>query len=483
MGDILVSDPSGVPGGRRRGAARATVEFLVVLAASICLARVFVAEAYIVPTGSMAPTLLGEHRDVICPRCGLRFAVGLDDNGPPDGLVCPNCGLDDLRSAQASDSAGDRLLVQKHLFSLRPPRRWEAAVFYLDEAPGQAFVKRIVGLPGESVSLRGGDVYIDGRIARKSLAEQRAMRILVYDHEHRPIDHDQHPRWMIRLGRALDAGGWHTEGSAFVHGTDADDPEPGTDWLEYRHWQPERSAAGPVRDFVAYNGVGWGGDYRVPDLMLEADVAVGSDCRALRVRIDYGATRLMVTIPTDGSGPVSVQRDRETVTVSPTGIVLRASTGNSPRFTRLEATVFDRRLMIALDGSLLFEPHDFEADPDGGRTTTGRLALGLVGGTGTVRGLKVFRDVFYTPALAGSMRSKGSEGAQWRLGSGEYFVLGDNSPVSNDSRFWASGPVVRAESLVGKPFLVHLPSQAVPLKVFGHTLSWIPDPREIRYIR
>jgi len=36
---------------------------------------------------------------------------------------------------------------------------------------------------------------------------------------------------------------------------------------------------------------------------------------------------------------------------------------------------------------------------------------------------------------------------------------------------------------LGKPFLVHLPGQVFPLKVFGHSVYWVPDPREIRYIR
>jgi signal peptidase I len=37
--------------------------------------------------------------------------------------------------------------------------------------------------------------------------------------------------------------------------------------------------------------------------------------------------------------------------------------------------------------------------------------------------------------------------------------------------------------LLGKPFLVHLPSQGVPVRVFGGEPYWLPDPREIRYIR
>ena len=107
----------------------------------------------------------------------------------------------------------------------------------------------------------------------------------------------------------------------------------------------------------------------------------------------------------------------------------------------------------------------------------------MPGGGAALADLKVYRDIYYTSALAGTLRRPSGVDTPYVLGKGEYFVLGDNSPVSNDSRFWPTGPVVRRGDFLGKPFLVHLPGQLATLRAFGRTICRIPDPREIRYIR
>ena len=33
------------------------------------------AEAFVIPTGSMAPTLMGRHKEVVCPSCGYTYAI------------------------------------------------------------------------------------------------------------------------------------------------------------------------------------------------------------------------------------------------------------------------------------------------------------------------------------------------------------------------------------------------------------------------
>src|SRR3954451_10136616 len=86
------------------GLVRQTAEFLVILCLSVLLFRTFAAEAYIVPTGSMAPTLLGQHRELVCPNCDFRIVLGLDEGGRGGRPVCPNCGQGGLDDVPAVDT-------------------------------------------------------------------------------------------------------------------------------------------------------------------------------------------------------------------------------------------------------------------------------------------------------------------------------------------------------------------------------------------
>ena len=149
---------------------RQTVELIVVLCLCVLLVRTFSAEAYVVPTGSMAPTLLGLHREIRCPSCNSVFVVGIEDEGQTGEAICPNCGKRGLDDGPSIECGGDRVLVEKFLYEFRRPRRWEVAVFHFPGEPSQAYVKRVVGLPGESIRINGGDIFVNDRIVRKSLA-------------------------------------------------------------------------------------------------------------------------------------------------------------------------------------------------------------------------------------------------------------------------------------------------------------------------
>src|SRR5581483_10569112 len=59
-----------------RDSAREMIESVVIAFVLAFLFRTFEAEAFVIPTGSMATTLMGRHLDIDCPECGFRYQVG-----------------------------------------------------------------------------------------------------------------------------------------------------------------------------------------------------------------------------------------------------------------------------------------------------------------------------------------------------------------------------------------------------------------------
>jgi len=92
--------------------------------------------------------------------------------------------------------------------------------------------------------------------------------------------------------------------------------------------------------------------------------------------------------------------------------------------------------------------------------------------------VKVYRDVYYTHPIGSEARWGLAEPV--RLADHEYFVLGDNSPVSDDSRTWPERGAVDAKLLVGKPLAVLYPAQDVE---WGPWHFQVPNPARMRYIR
>jgi signal peptidase I len=59
--------------------------------------------------------------------------------------------------------AGDRFLVDKTAYLLSGPQRGDLAVYHPQEFPDLIFLKRIVGMPGETIELRDRVVFINGK--------------------------------------------------------------------------------------------------------------------------------------------------------------------------------------------------------------------------------------------------------------------------------------------------------------------------------
>ncbi|NLK07740.1 MAG: signal peptidase I [Firmicutes bacterium] len=58
---------------------------------------------------------------------------------------------------------GEKLLIDKLTYRFRPPERGEVIVFKYPANPREHFIKRVIGIPGDVVSINSGDVYINGK--------------------------------------------------------------------------------------------------------------------------------------------------------------------------------------------------------------------------------------------------------------------------------------------------------------------------------
>jgi signal peptidase I len=155
-----------------------TVVFVVVL---VLMLKSFVAEAFVIPTGSMAETLYGYQKMVTCPKCGHYFPVNCSQEvdptqGPPipvTACICPNCRhfIDFATDGiHPSSTTGDRVLVAKFLYDLGlggldRPKRYQVVVFKYPEEPQRLYtplnyIKRLIGLPRETIAIRYGKLYV-----------------------------------------------------------------------------------------------------------------------------------------------------------------------------------------------------------------------------------------------------------------------------------------------------------------------------------
>ena len=103
-------------------------ESIVVAVILALFVRTFVFQAFKIPTGSMKPNLLvGDHLLV------NKFAFGPTATG-----------------------------AERTLLPARDVRRGDVLVFKFPEDPERDFIKRVIGLPGESLELRNQTVYVNG---------------------------------------------------------------------------------------------------------------------------------------------------------------------------------------------------------------------------------------------------------------------------------------------------------------------------------
>ncbi|MDY3746796.1 MAG: signal peptidase I [Lachnospiraceae bacterium] len=63
---------------------------------------------------------------------------------------------------------GDNLIVDKISYRFRDPERFDIIVFPSPDEPGKNYIKRIIGLPGETVQIDGDVIYINGQLLEEN---------------------------------------------------------------------------------------------------------------------------------------------------------------------------------------------------------------------------------------------------------------------------------------------------------------------------
>jgi signal peptidase I len=577
------------------GFGRETVESLVIAFTLALLFRAFEAEAFVIPTGSMAPTLMGRHKDLDCSECDFNFQAGasreeddqshtlrtelgrvnreierlrrlaadssagvqqrdvaqqqVTDLEAPGGKLsvlqmrlagkmiasatCPNCGnvmkLIEGEGPSVTYEArypsynGDRILVDKFAYDFREPNRWDVIVFKYPEGANTNYIKRLVGLPNELVSIAGGDIWTsrDGQpstIARKPPHVMQAMLQVVHDSNF-PASFMQTEGWPSAWTDWADTSVWKSEKNRRQFTATCSAGQSASlryqrfnptsdDWKEVRLGMGVRKGVTPelIKDFQAYNAISQGGHW-VGDLAVECTLESKSDSGLIVLDLVDGGQQHFCSIDlADGTANLVAASGVTAVATTP----IRGKGSWEVMFTNVddELRLFvDKKLMptatpVAWGSEIKKES---TRDPilevvQPGSTVPSDLAPAGITVKAedepvavVVSSIKILRDIFYIGAVGFGRRGEIRDEPilEFPLEADQFFVLGDNSAASKDGRLWIDVHYVDRRLLLGRAISIVWPHMVpasrhvtVTLPVLGELRlpSW-PNFARMKFIR
>ncbi|MBN2842949.1 MAG: signal peptidase I [Sedimentisphaerales bacterium] len=500
-----------------------TIESLVIAFVLAFVFRAFVVEAFVIPTGSMADTLRGAHFRLTCQDCGYQYNYGFvhkkyiqgnqyqypnENYIPPEEypidkdharllramrVMCPMCGNAIDNSSPQPVCNGDRILVLKYLYQFVDPEIWDVVVFKNPIVPAQNYIKRMIGRPGETVEIIDGDIYIDGKVQTRPEIVQNAMWIPIFDQDYQlPQKQAVSDRWARPWRPVNESGIWSEDEKSHRYYF------KGADQLEIMtFFQPRLNDL--VSNFLPYNG--WS-SHNQAARDITSDLKISVSCKPSDVIGElclyiskYQRTYKMVL---DFSGKCRIVDENSNATV------FEQEVKPLPigRYSNVSFALANHQFEITLGEGHIRQRFTFDGANDasdwgyagaGQQQVYPSLALAGRGSAFELENIRVFRDTHYTIAPEGSITAGlGSEGNPITLGPDEFFVMGDNSASSYDSRFWDSkgyntkrefeytmGTVPR-DYLIGKAFFVYWPAgYKLP---FGK-LNLVPDVGRMRFIK
>ena len=412
------------------------------IAVTVLLFRTFLIQGLFFPVriagDSMATRLLGRHLQVTCNQCNFTFSCGIGWIVQHQQGTCPNCGSEDNPLGTAQIREGKRVFIERAAFFHRNPRRWEIVALKNPSSNNQLQVKRIVGLSGEQISIRHGDVYANGLIVRKSLEQLKALAILVYD--------DNYPgRPDKSITRFTPHGKWHRNGLGYlVDSTLNRQPVRSSELetLRYQHVECTAEAmhdqqGSHITDYYGFNPLLSTRRHYVTDILLQLQIQL----------LQPGILKINLH---DGMAPwqVSLDADRQCVSAFCSDQLVSTVPCKLPLQTNLliDVATCDQRLLVAVeDKTILALPYNSDptqftpvAQPIGFQTDDQLKAR--------LSQLQISRDIYYLDPQGANQDWQ----AAHVLEQDEYFLLGDNAPISQDSR--TTNWRVRRRHLLGRVF-------------------------------
>jgi signal peptidase I len=368
---------------RRRTPLRDNIEALVVAVVMAVFLKYFVVEAYKIPTGSMQPTLMGQ-----------AFADG-------GGVF-------------------DRILVDKLSYHFRDPQRFEVTVFRYPLNRARNYVKRLVGMPGEELRIAHGDLFVRGDPSApfRPLRRPRAVQAETWKWLDRALPEGL-TQWKVESGEWSAAGnrvGGAGPGRALFVGHGG-----GAIMDRYLDGYPAAIAA-------RVSPRGEHGTNAVGDLRLVGRVRARPQALRLSIELVEGDRNYRFELP----GPAAASDARPRVAVVAGAGTSAGGAGTATgearrlpaeRWVEFAVQNLDDLLELELDGEVVAA---LEVAP--AALQTAGLRLIAEGGGADFERLRVARDIYYTPGRQGR--------DTWSIPEGHYFMLGDNTQDSSDSREW-----------------------------------------------
>jgi len=536
--------------------------------------RSFVVEAFIIPTGSMAPTLLGEHMRFANGETGANWTVGpwnydgrtrtpLSVQGVTDPVVVhdPISGEAISRTVVPLRS-GDRILVEKFLYGVREPQRFDVVVFKNPSDPTQNYIKRLIGLPSEEIALVDGDVFTrkvdkaepapgDGnrwmtagwQIARKDSRVMKSVWQEVFDAAKTPLSFGQPAATSFKfpwVGASATPNVWSvSDGVSLPRGQIVckTDKRAALSWNNQQSFFSSLSQGGrefdrTVSDRYAYNdlsprAVAQMNIFPVSDVRVSAGVK--PELASLAYRVVLQARGHIFIAEVAGGKATLKMRPIEPVDGPFTTLATGDATLPAGRVTAVEFWHNDQSLRLLIGGrEVAAGTYDWTPEQriafSTGRTLTelmdkqrivggniladptlyrpAQLRIELEGSPASLFGLKLDRDLHYQPAIypmgsgdfGGQPAVATNPDTTIRLEHDQFFVCGDNSPQSMDSRLWNRPDpwiedlmlsrgmkntigVVSRDLMLGRAFHVYFPS------MLQGGIVPVPDVGRMRFIQ